>query len=110
MAGLLSHIRVRDPSRITAGSWCSQLLADLGASVQNARRRVWFPDDPNKKRQEFSVATMTHIPRPEPDTMTPRQRQVFESMAKGRRSVLIGPLRNAEKRVEAAESPAGCAQ
>jgi crotonobetainyl-CoA:carnitine CoA-transferase CaiB-like acyl-CoA transferase len=50
MAGPLSHIRVLDLSRIMAGPWASQLLADLGADVIKVERtrvgddtRAWGP-------------------------------------------------------------------
>jgi crotonobetainyl-CoA:carnitine CoA-transferase CaiB-like acyl-CoA transferase len=50
MAGQLSHIRVLDMSRILAGPWCGQLLADLGADVIHTERprvgddtRSWGP-------------------------------------------------------------------
>jgi 4-carboxymuconolactone decarboxylase len=38
---------------------------------------------------------IARIPLPEPDTMTPQQRQVFEAVVNGRRGALIGPLRAA---------------
>ena len=50
MAGPLSHIRVLDLSRIMAGPWAGQILADLGADVVKVERpgagddtRSWGP-------------------------------------------------------------------
>lgn len=50
MAGPLSHIRVLDLSRILAGPWAGQVLADLGADVIHVERagvgddtRSWGP-------------------------------------------------------------------
>ncbi|CUH80981.1 CaiB/BaiF CoA transferase family protein [Tropicibacter naphthalenivorans] len=50
MSGPLSHIRVLDPSRIMAGPWAGQILADMGADVIKVERlgegddtRRWGP-------------------------------------------------------------------
>ena len=50
MAGPLSHIKVLDLSRVLAGPWAGQLLADLGAEVIKVERpgagddtRSWGP-------------------------------------------------------------------
>ncbi len=50
MSGPLSHLTILDLSRVLAGPWCTQLLADLGATVIKVERpgsgddtRAWGP-------------------------------------------------------------------
>ena len=40
MAAALSHLKVLDLSRVLAGPWCTQILADMGADVLKVERPV----------------------------------------------------------------------
>ncbi|MEK6243577.1 MAG: CaiB/BaiF CoA-transferase family protein [Pseudomonadota bacterium] len=80
MPGPLSHIRVLDLSRIMAGPWASQILADLGADVIKVERpgagddtRGWGP--PFLKN---------------PDGTESREAGYYLSVNRGKRSLTLG--------------------
>lgn len=64
-AGALSHLKVLDLSRVLAGPWCTQMLADMGADVVKVERpgagddtRHWGPPFmPGADGQETTQAT-----------------------------------------------------
>ena len=79
MPGPLSHLRVLDLSRIMAGPWASQVLADLGADVIKVERpgagddtRSWGP--PFLKR---------------PDGTETREAGYYLSVNRGKRSITL---------------------
>lgn len=84
MTGPLSHVRVLDLSRVLAGPWASQTLADLGATVI----KVEHPDRGDDTRSwgpPFATAA---------DGGTPAESAYFLAANRGKRSVAINFERN----------------
>lgn len=94
MAGPLSHIRVLDLSRIMAGPWAGQILADLGADVVKVERtgegddtRKWGPPylrdrDGRPTRESGYYLSVNRGKRSiEVDLSTPRGQAVIRALA-----------------------------
>ncbi|MFZ0127060.1 MAG: CaiB/BaiF CoA-transferase family protein [Xanthobacteraceae bacterium] len=79
MPGPLSHIRVLDLSRVMAGPWAGQLLADLGADVIKVERPV-VGDDTRTWGPPFLPTT---------DGTQSRESGYYLSVNRGKRSLTI---------------------
>lgn len=95
MAGPLSHVRVLDLSRIMAGPWSGQILADLGADVIKVERtgegddtRRWGPPylkgaDGNPTKESGYYLSVNRGKRSvEVDISTPAGQEVIRALAK----------------------------
>ena len=85
----LSHLRVLDLSRVLAGPWCTQNLADMGAEVIKVERpgtgddtRAWGPPW-----------------MPEPEGGTPRDSTYFAAANRGKKSITLDISRPAGQEV-----------
>lgn len=95
MAGPLSHIRVLDLSRIMAGPWSGQILADLGADVIKVERlgegddtRRWGPpylaaaDGSRTQESGYYLSVNRGKRSVEVDIATPEGREVVVALAR----------------------------
>ncbi|NYT81107.1 CoA transferase [Alcaligenaceae bacterium] len=94
MLPLLSHIRVLDLSRVLAGPWSSQILADLGADVIKVERpgrgddtRAWGPpflkraDGSNTEEGGYFVAANRGKRSITLDLQTPEGQEIVKKLA-----------------------------
>lgn len=81
MAGPLAHLRVLDLSRVLAGPWATQLLADLGAEVLKIEK-PGVGDDTRGWGPPFAVA-------PDPAAGDPGMAAYFTCCNRGKRSLAI---------------------
>ncbi len=79
MAGPLSHVKVLDLSRVMAGPWAGQMLADLGADVIKVER-PGSGDDTRSWGPPFLAAT---------DGSATKEAGYFLSVNRGKRSVTL---------------------
>ena len=92
--GALSHLRVLDMSRVLAGPWASQILADLGAEVIKVERpdagddtRAWGPpwvEDPqwgDERQSAYFVGTNRNKKSVAVDISDLRGRELVQALA-----------------------------
>lgn len=95
MAGPLSRLQVLDLTRVLAGPWCTQMLADLGADVIKVERPrlgddtrhwgpPWIPDEAGNDTSDSAYFTSTNRNKRSIaiDLATPQGRDVVRELAK----------------------------
>ncbi|WP_454691343.1 CaiB/BaiF CoA transferase family protein [Achromobacter aloeverae] len=95
MAGALSRLRVLDLTRVLAGPWCTQMLADLGADVIKVERprtgddtRLWGPpwvrteDGENTRDSAYFTSTNRNKKSVAIDISKPRGQALIRELVK----------------------------